>query len=187
MFGNPGIQLYLIGAAVIIAIAIVYMLDPSFGGMLRTVKVLPPRGVEGFSNMQNHASNEPSGDLSEDGDAANRYSSVAAFDDQLNPTGDSGNQLPNGCAPRKQLNPQELLPKDNNTLWGQMNPQGQGDLAGKNYVQAGHFIGIQTQGSSNKNPNLQLRADPVIPQVQVSPWSQSTIQPDMARRGVELN
>lgn len=179
-------QLYLAGAAVVLVVAIVYMLDPSMGGLMSTVRTLPPRGVEGFEDLRVRSS-EPVGELSDDGDAANQYSSVAKFDEELNPTGDGGNQLPNGCAPRKQLNPQELLPKDNNTLWGQMNPQGQGDVAGKNYVQAGHFIGVSTQGSSNKVPNLQIRADPVIPQVNVSPWNQSTVQPDMARRGVELN
>jgi len=39
-------------------------------------------------------------------------------------------------------------------------------------------FGINTVGSCLRNPNQQLRADSPIPQLQVSPWLQSTIEPD---------
>lgn len=182
---------YLGVAAVLLIGAIVYMLDPTLGGTIRgPMKILPSRVPEGFTDVPSSAPAalaEPTGYVESDGDAADQYSSVAKFDETINPTGDSGNQQPNGCFPRKQLSPSELLPKDNNTLWAQMNPGTSGDLAGVSLTAAGSHLGIRTQGSSNKNPNLQLRPDPVIPQVAVGPWNQSTIQPDTMRRGFELN
>ena len=37
-----------------------------------------------------------------------------------------------------------------------------------------------------RNANLQLRSEPPNPQLKVSPWSQSTIEPDVNRRPLEL-
>ena len=93
--------------------------------------------------------------------------------------------MPQGCYPREQLNPMELLPSDPNSQWAQVNPKGAGDIQGKNFLSAGALIGINTIGQSLRNANLQLRAEPPNPQVQVSPWQQSTIEPDLNRRPLE--
>jgi hypothetical protein len=45
----------------------------------------------------------------------------------------------------------------------------------RNFVAAGHHIGINTVASSLRNANLTLRSDPVIPRVDVGPWNSSTI------------
>ena len=37
-----------------------------------------------------------------------------------------------------------------------------------------------------RNANLQLRSEPPNPQVQVSPWMQATIEPDINRRPLEV-
>ena len=37
-----------------------------------------------------------------------------------------------------------------------------------------------------RNPNLQIRSEPANPQVKVSPWLQSTIEPDSNRRPLEI-
>jgi hypothetical protein len=92
---------------------------------------------------------------------------------------------PQGCYPREQLNPMELLPKDEASTWAQMNPAGSGDLQGKNFLSAGALIGVNTIGQSLRNSNLQLRAEPPNPQVGVSPWLNSTIEPDLQRRPLE--
>jgi hypothetical protein len=92
---------------------------------------------------------------------------------------------PQGCYPREQLNPMELLPSDPNSQWAQVNPTGAGDIQGKNFLSAGALIGINTIGQSLRNANLQLRAEPPNPQVQVSPWLQSTIEPDLTRKPLE--
>jgi hypothetical protein len=95
-------------------------------------------------------------------------------------------QKPANCYPKDQIAPQELLPNDPNSKWAQVNPQGQGDIAGKNYLSAGALIGVNTIGQSMRNANYQLRSDPPNPQVKVSIWNQSTIEPDFNRRPLEI-
>ena len=92
---------------------------------------------------------------------------------------------PQDCFPREQLNAIELLPQDTNSQWAQVNPTGAGDMIGKNMLSAGALIGVNTIGQSLRNANYQLRAEPPPPQVQVSPWQQSTIEPDLQRRALE--
>jgi hypothetical protein len=95
-------------------------------------------------------------------------------------------EKPANCYPKDQITPQELLPNDPNSKWAQVNPQGQGDIAGKNYLSAGSLIGVNTVGQSLRNANYQLRSDPPNPQVKVSIWNQSTIEPDINRRALEI-
>jgi hypothetical protein len=97
----------------------------------------------------------------------------------------AGAKKPQGCYPREQLNPMELLPNDPNSQWAQVNPAGAGDIQGKNFLSAGALVGVNTIGQSLRNANLQLRAEPPNPQVQVSPWLQSTVEPDLQRRSLE--
>jgi hypothetical protein len=56
----------------------------------------------------------------------------------------------------------------------------------KNFLEAGYHVGINTVGQSNRNANLQLRSEPPNPQMSVSPWMQSTIEPDLARKPLEI-
>jgi hypothetical protein len=95
-------------------------------------------------------------------------------------------EKPANCYPKDQINPSELLPNDPNSKWAQVNPMGQGDIAGKNYLSAGALIGVNTIGQSMRNANYQLRSDPPNPQVKVSIWNQSTIEPDINRRALEI-
>jgi len=46
-------------------------------------------------------------------------------------------------------------------------------------------IGINTQGGSLRNPNLDIRSAPPIDKKEVSPWLNSTISPDLYRRPLE--
>lgn len=94
---------------------------------------------------------------------------------------------PAGCYPRDQLTPAELLPKDQNSVWAEQNPMGPGSLKGKNFLSAGALIGVNTVGQSLRNANWQLRSEPPNPQVPVSIFNQSTIQPDVNRRPLEIN
>lgn len=90
------------------------------------------------------------------------------------------------CFPKDQLSPDELLPQDSSSLWAQVNPDGQGQLSGRNFLQAGHHVGVNTVGQTLRNPNYGLRSEPPNPQVKVSPWQQSTIDPDANRRPMEI-
>ena len=111
------------------------------------------------------------------------------------PTGSSGSagpadfgsaDEPSGCYPRDQLTPSELLPKDVNSVWAEQNPMGTGSLKGKNFLSAGALIGVNTVGQSLRNANYQFRSEPPNPQVPVSVFSNSTIEPDVNRRNLEI-
>ena len=90
------------------------------------------------------------------------------------------------CFPKEMLSPEELKPQDNSSLWAQVNPSGVGSLKDRNFLQASHHIGINTVGQTLRNANLQLRSEPPCPQVQVSPWLQTTIEPDLSRKPFEI-
>ena len=79
----------------------------------------------------------------------------------------------------------DMLPKDSNSLHNQVNPNGQGALENKNLLNAGFHIGVNTQGCSLRNANRGLRSEPPNPQVQVSPWLQTTICPDLLRKPLD--
>lgn len=105
---------------------------------------------------------------------------------ESNPLQLNDNQLPKDCYPKDQLTPSELLPGDANSKWSQVNPSGQGDLADQNFLNAGYHLGTNTVGQTLRNANLQLRSEPPNPQVKVSPWLQTTIEPDTNRRAMEI-
>lgn len=91
------------------------------------------------------------------------------------------------CFPKNQLTPAELLPTDNQSAgWAALYPNGEGTLQDKNFLQAGFNVGIDTVGQTLRNANLQLRSEPPNPQVAVSPWLQSTIEPDVSRQPFEI-
>ena len=96
-------------------------------------------------------------------------------------------QGPAGCYPRDQLTPSELLPKDPNSVWAQQNPMGTGSLKGKNFLSAGALIGVNTVGQTLRNANYQLRSEPPNPQVPVTVFNNSTIEPDTNRRDLEID
>ena len=99
---------------------------------------------------------------------------------------ETGNKLPNECYPKDVLSPQDLLPQDANSAWAQASPGGQCSLGDQNFLNAGFHVGINTVGQSLRNSNLQLRSEPANPQLKVSPWLQSTIEPDANRRALEI-
>ena len=90
--------------------------------------------------------------------------------------------------PASIANPNELLPTDTNSQWAALNPvnMNQGSILNGDMLQAGHHIGLDTIGQTLKNPNLQLRSDPIIPKQEVGPWNQSTYEPDYGRIPLEV-
>ena len=111
----------------------------------------------------------------------------ANFDDESGPADFGSASGPAGCYPRDQLTPGELLPKDQNSVWAQQNPMGTGSLKGKNFLSAGALIGVNTVGQTLRNANYQLRSEPANPQVPVSVFNNSTIEPDTNRRDFEVS
>jgi len=94
--------------------------------------------------------------------------------------------IPASCANANLQNPSELLPKDTNSQWAQLNPSGKGELSNINLLKAGYHIGIDTIGQTLRNANLQIRSEPPNPQVYVGPWNMTTIEPDFMRPPLEI-
>ena len=88
--------------------------------------------------------------------------------------------------PGAMYDPSELLPKDLNSQWAQLNPAGNADFKNVNLLKAGYLIGIDTIGSTLRNANLQERSEPPNPTTSVSPWLNTTIEPDLMRLPLEI-
>lgn len=92
------------------------------------------------------------------------------------------------CYPQNSLKPDDLLPQDKkNDIndFDKNNPVSEGILKGVNFLEAGYQVGVNTVGQSLRNSNQQLRSEPANPQVNVSPWQNTTIGPDLGRRPLE--
>ena len=96
-----------------------------------------------------------------------------------------GGIKPKDCNIEKMIDPSELLPKDNNKYFNNMNPNGNGDLKNMNLISGAEKIGMSSQVL--RNPNLQIRCEPPNPIKKVGPWMQTTIEPDLYRRSLDGN
>ena len=134
-------------------------------------------GHELMSQERNHVYNNTNSGPQPAQESGNEvYSSVGSSSSSMGvPSGSGSNQ-----------NPADLLPKDSNSQWAQLNPAGKGDLANINLLKAGYHIGIDTVGQTLRNANLQIRSEPPNPQINVGPWQQSTIEPDFMRPPLEI-
>lgn len=83
-------------------------------------------------------------------------------------------------------NSSDLLPNDSNSQWAELNPSGKGELSNINLLKSGYHMGIDSIGSSLRNPNLQLRSEIPNPQISTGPWNQSTITPNLMQVPLEL-
>ena len=102
----------------------------------------------------------------------------------LNVSGMNPNKNPATCN-QQTTDPSDLLPKDINSDWSNVNPAN-ADLKNINLLSAGQLIGINTVGSSLRNPSLQERSEPIIPKTNIGPWNNSTIDADTLRRPLEF-
>jgi len=210
-----GVNRTVVTSAVLVVLVVVglYILDPTLGGLLKnnegfangntmsaaanSAQASPPGALNGQMRMNanvNNANNMSGGPNQNAGVNAGANNvganNAEAFQDLSTMEGPAtfgDAQAPAGCYPRDQLTPAELLPKDPNSVWAQQNPMGAGSLKGKNFLSAGALIGINTVGQSLRNANWQLRSEPPNPQVPVSVFFQTTIEPDANRRTLEIN
>ncbi len=132
-----------------------------FKGLTSSTSSSNSSGQEGFSNMEG----APLG---------NSY----VLSDKYNE--------PSSCYKRDRLTATDLLPSDASSKWAQINPSSSGDLSDQNFLTAGYHIGMNTQGTTMRNANLQLRSEVPNPQVAVSPWLISTIEPDVRAVSFEI-
>jgi hypothetical protein len=182
-----------LGAVVaVLALYVVYHLDNTLFGLIRS----PSEGfydasgsaVDVMAQLQQAANSVTGGAVpapttSATGPSSEGFADLASME---GPAAFASAEAPAGCYPRAQLTPVELLPADQDTIYAQQNPMGVGSLKGKNFLSAGALIGVNTVGQSLRNANLQLRSEPPNPQVPVSIFLQSTIQPDISHRPLEV-
>ena len=156
-----------------ICIFILVLVVLYFTGYL--TKILNMFGLEGFTM----------GDFSNDGIAASEP--VGQNEAQQAVTGLG--RTPSTCYPQQKLKPEDLLPTDENKAIQEFNiakPVGEGILQGVNMLDSSYHVGVNTVGQSLRNANRQLRSEPPNPQVNVSPWMNTTIGPDLPRRPLEV-
>lgn len=143
------------------------------------------------------ASNDPY--VAKSGEMSANMGNIAPYDAENSLYDASGNnsiekfgstnevtQDPTTCFKRDRLTKDDLLPKDANLKWAQVNPSSIGDITDKNFLTAGYHLGINTVGQSLRNANLQLRSEIPNPQIAVSPWLISTIEPDVRPVSFEI-
>ena len=100
---------------------------------------------------------------------------------------DSCDPATGNCFNRDRLTSSDLLPSNpGNSKWGEMNPTTGSLITDQSFLTAGYHVGINTIGQSLRNANLQLRSEPPNPQIPVSPWGISTIEPDVRQVGFEI-
>ena len=106
-----------------------------------------------------------------------------AEDEPYDDTMDAENSLPKVMKPAMPLltPSSQLLPKITPEAadFAQFAPK---NLQAQNFLTATQWVGVNTQGSSLKNANYDLRANPLIPKADVGPWSQSSIEPNLYAR-----
>jgi hypothetical protein len=110
---------------------------------------------------------------------------AASSPDEMNYMPVSGSTQTATCNTPQMIDPSELLPKDNNSEWSNVNPASS-DLKNVNMLSPNQLIGINTVGSSLRNANYQFRSEPANPRVNVGPWNTSTIDADTFRRPLEI-
>lgn len=160
-YGIAGILIIIIGLYVLHMMYNYFMSKGSYGN-------------EGNTSQKNKAYNNQASSSSDVKPADERISDDFAST--------NGAQSMSGAA----TNPSDMLPRDSNSEWSQLNPAGKGDLANINLLKAGYHIGIDTIGQTLRNANLQIRSEPANPQLSVGPWNQSTITPDFLRAPLEI-
>jgi hypothetical protein len=95
--------------------------------------------------------------------------------------------LSSGYKQQNVANPSDLLPADANSSWAKLNPNANNNqVIIPDLLEAGYHIGLDTIGQTLKNPNLQERSEPIIPKQNVSPWNNSSFEPDIARVPLEI-
>lgn len=108
--------------------------------------------------------------------------SVAPYQKVSGVTGPSSKSA--SCNNQPLMDPKQLLPLDTNKEWSMIEPNK--DLKNINLVDAGKHYGINTVAGSLRNPNLQIRSEPIIEKKNIGPWNQTTIDADTDRKSLEI-
>ena len=92
-----------------------------------------------------------------------------------------------GCDCDNTLNSKDLLPNNTSHDWDSYCKGSASTQIDSTDSQIDFFlVSTPTLNTSLRNANRQIRSEPPNPQMQVSPWLQSTIVPDQLRKPFEL-
>jgi hypothetical protein len=106
---------------------------------------------------------------------------------QIATSADSANAINQLVSAKAASNPADLLPNSSANDWSNLNPVSSSDLRNINLLNPTQLVGINTQGSSLRNSNLQIRSEPANPRTNTNcPWNISTIETDTFRRPLEI-
>jgi hypothetical protein len=104
------------------------------------------------------------------------------------PNDEGSNLAAYSGSPRRELSDEEkfnasaLLPKEEKQDWfDDVTPQ---KIKNRHLINIYRPIGVNTVITSRKNPSLDLRGNPVNPKTFVSPFLNSSIEPDVNARGI---
>jgi hypothetical protein len=175
------IQTILQGVVILLAVAIlVYLITDYYKKKSETID----EPFEDYEELNQEDVNEPVSTPQVVSDNV-----VQTMDSRPEPVKPSkATTFPRDCFPKDKLTPEDLLPKNAaNSKWAQVNPAGQGDVKNQNFLTSGYHVGVNTVGTTLRNANMQIRSEPPNPQNKVSPWNQTTIQPDLNRKPLEIN
>lgn len=81
------------------------------------------------------------------------------------------------CEPEDLFDADKYLPQETNDNWFDVQKEPI-SVKNRHLINMTHHIGVNTVGSSLKNASLDLRGSPANPKFVVSPWNQSSIEPD---------
>jgi hypothetical protein len=206
LFGRPQKNLivgYVAGMSLLVGLivalaALVVILLLVNGGRAKTINKVgevakdAAKRVEGFSSMPAplegvgqvvQLSGDPAvhgGVMPSDPHGNETFSAIEASAER------ASSQLADTVFPKDRAAAADLLPPgSSDSRWSAVNPKGDGALGDRNFLTAGFNVGVDTVGSSLRNANQQLRSDPVIPKA-TFPWQNSTIEPDTARRRLDI-
>jgi hypothetical protein len=106
---------------------------------------------------------------------------------QIATSADSASAINQLVSSKAISNPSDLLPNSSANDWSNLNPVSSSDLRNINLLNPTQLVGINTQGSSLRNSNLQIRSEPANPRTNTNcPWNISTIETDTFRRPLEI-
>jgi len=106
---------------------------------------------------------------------------------QIATSADSASAINQLVSSKAVSNPADLLPNSSANDWSNLNPVSSSDLRNINLLNPTQLVGINTQGSSLRNSNLQVRSEPANPRTNTNcPWNISTIETDTFRRPLEI-
>jgi hypothetical protein len=91
--------------------------------------------------------------------------------------------------PKKMMTDEDIFKSDNylaketNQSWFEVPPEPI-SIKNRHLINISRPIGVNTIGNSLRNPSYDLRGSPPNPKFVVSPWMQSTIEPDLNIKGL---